>query len=126
MFVRGASSAFLSMRGTRIELQSNGHVDPNLVPMTEDGKILVQIPSLANNEEHKYDQPSRVALSMHRRACLIWNMAGGADPTDLDSEDDDYEEQIIDAWEWKDPASIRKWIEESAATLNIGEDQVIN
>ncbi len=63
---------------------------PNLIPVTEDGKLLIQIPM-----SDPSTLPSRVALSMHRRACLIWQMAGGTEPEDIyyDSEEEDNDKE---------------------------------
>jgi hypothetical protein len=33
-------------------------------------------------------QPNRKALELHKTACLIWRMAGGAEPVDEESSDD--------------------------------------
>lgn len=57
------------------------------VPTDEDGEMRLWF---ANTEENTL--PSKLALDLHKRACLIWRMAGGADPDDADScdLDDDY------------------------------------
>jgi hypothetical protein len=34
-------------------------------------------------------QPNRKALELHKTACLIWRMAGGAEPVDEESSDDE-------------------------------------
>jgi len=33
-------------------------------------------------------QPNRKALEFHKAACLIWRMAGGAEPDEEDSDDE--------------------------------------
>lgn len=57
-------------------------------------------------------QPNRNALEFHKTACLIWRMAGGGDPEEDCSDEDDFES--VD-----DLQKIRLQMWNSAATMNV-------
>jgi uncharacterized protein YfkK (UPF0435 family) len=65
--------------------------------------------------------PSRKALEFHRTACLIWRMAGGAEPADYDDydedEENDYEPIIIEYTE----KNIKKW--QASIEIPVAEPQ---
>ena len=59
--------------------------------------------------------PNRQALEFYKRACLIWRMAGGAEPDEEYSPDNDDEYFAVDYR----PKDIQKWMEDSN-TMNNG------
>jgi hypothetical protein len=59
--------------------------------------------------------PNVHALQFHKAACLIWRMAGGAEPEDYDTDSDDEELPPVAAGEPSKIAELRA--EESSMTL---------
>ena len=67
-----------------------------------------------NNDETKL--PNRIALDFHKIACLIWRMAGGAEPDKEYCPDDDHPPEYDPTY--SSTKRIQKWIQDSNTTLN--------
>ena len=70
----------------------------------------------ADNDPNK--RPSETALRLHKTACLIWRLAGGAEPDDDDySDDDDDDVVFVDVDYASKKRNIKQWLEKSCETL---------
>ena len=58
--------------------------------------------------------PNRKALEYHKAACLIWRMAGGAEPDEEYCSDDDDPVNFVPADDNSD--YVRKWLEPPRGT----------
>jgi hypothetical protein len=70
----------------------------------------------ADNDPNK--RPSETALRLHKTACLIWRLAGGADPDDYDDFDDDDDDVVFAYVDYASKKrNIKQWLEKSCETL---------
>ena len=90
------------MRSARLFEPSKSHPEEDAVD--HDGELRV----VFVDDETKF-LPSRAALELHKKACLIWRMAGGADEEELD-EFDDFNDHFAPAVPSKDIMDrVREW-----------------